>query len=267
MDYKLAIVTPILIQNDRVLNLYLSNVNTYKSSCKTKIFAICNKLYISDKTLLDLISNNILCSNISVQVLCDKERSVAGAWNKGIKLAMNEAISQYHILSQDVALHPKCIDNLIKDDLPIVSSVDNNNSIGQNHKFHSCDFSSVMIKKEIIDKFGWFDKEYKPAYYEDNDYVIRLILNGHYPFADCSAIHYTPGSATIKLDSEAAHHAHHWGGYNKQRYLDKWGQLFDNYEDIRTKSKKNPFGQEGKPVSWWPEQLKEDYDVAGGIHE
>lgn len=267
MDYKLAIITPILIQNDRILNLYLANLATYNSSCKTKIFAICNKLFIPSYIFKKLISDNLICPNIDVEVLHDKERSVAGAWNKGIQLAFSQGILQYHILSQDVALHPKCINILLKDDLPIVSSVDNNNSVGQTHKFHSCDFSSVMIKKEVIDKFGWFDKEYKPAYYEDNDYVARLIVNGHYPYSDCSAIHYTPGSATIKLDAEAAHHANHWGGQNKQRYLDKWGKLCDDYEELRNNCKKHPFNTEGKPVSWWPEQSKPNYDVGGGIHE
>lgn len=267
MASKIGIITPILIQNERVLNLYLSNLATYNSSCKTHIFAICNKLYIDKNELLNKIKESIKIDS-EVTVFQDKERSVAGAWNKGIQLALDNDIDVFHIISQDVALHPNCLDILIGNNLPIVSSIDNSQSIGQKHKFNSCDFSSVMIQYSTIQKYGWFDREYKPAYFEDNDYVTRMVSKNDFPVADCAAIHYTPGSCTIRLDGEAAHHVNHWNPQNRQRYISKWGvDTGNSYEQLRDKCNKFPFKVYGKDVSWWLEQSKSGYDVGGGIHE
>src|ERR1700722_10504508 len=107
-----------------------------------------------------------------------------------------------------------------------------------------------------IERHGWFDSGYKPAYAEDNDYYTRVVLGGE----ECRVVHaarfFHHGSMTIRLDPEAAHHVRHWFETNLRRYRDKWGAASmprDRDEVLRT-CFRHPYNDASKPLWWWPDQ-------------
>lgn len=263
---KVAIITPIVLQTEAMLNIYLANLATYNPVVDTKVFVICNKnVYDTDEILEKFKFAN---KNLVFDISDDGERSVAGAWNFGIAKAIKEKIDVFHILAADIALHPNCMkimyDKLVNYSYELVSSVDFTSSYGNKKTDNkSCDFGSIVLTKDSIYKYGWFDREYRPAYFEDNDYMTRVnILNGKY--CRClSAIHYHYGSATIKVDSDVAHHVKYWFEINRKRFINKWGGDVDLSSDRYYHS---PYDS-GRDIGWWPEQNNAGYNLAGGIHE
>jgi len=257
---KIAIITPVCIQNDKILNIYLSNVETYKVIVPTKAYILCNRLNIEREKFELLLSD--ANSLVEFQVITDKERSVGGSWNYGVKLAIEEGFEFFHVLACDIGFHENCQKKLYKmfeeENFEILSSRNFSESFGQTHIDEGVDFSSVVLRKTTIEKYGWFDKEYKPAYFEDNDYMARFkALNGKYG-SNLKAIHFHYGSATIRTDAEMAHHVNHWFNANRSRYLDKWGSI------------ENPFAtpyNSGNSVGWWREQDQHCYMPWSGIHE
>jgi hypothetical protein len=267
---KLAIVTPVVLQTPEMLNIYLSNLRTYVPAVETKVYVVLNRINIPIDHLHTLLKD--ANSKLTYELVSDKERSVAGAWNYGIKASLAEGIETFQILAADIALHPdamKILYGLIDSgSFDLISSLDFQNSFGKKGLVsNSCDFSSVMLNKKTIEKYGYFDKEYKPAYFEDNDYTTRIIVSGNNFYSTYDAVHYHYGSATIKTDAEMAHHVKHWFNSNKQRYIDKWGgQVTHDERLMRSSFYKTPYNS-GKHISWWPGMDNPNYQVDGGIHE
>ncbi len=201
----------------------------------------------------------------------DKERSVAGAWNRGMELAMDAGIEQFLISAVDVGAERGMIDALLgygerHAEASVWSSCANGEMEGSGEEaVDRCDFSCFMMRRGTLERHGWFDREYKPAYFEDNDYVTRVVLGGQEPKQVTAARHRHEGSLTIKLDPEMAGHVRHWFGVNAARFRAKWGEQTDDYAVIREKCFKTP-GNSGRALSWWAEQDHAGYLMGGGIH-
>jgi GT2 family glycosyltransferase len=83
-------------------------------------------------------------------------------------------------------------------------------------------FSVFAVSKAAISKVGWFDENFSPAYYEDNDFDYRCRLAGIPIRAlPASLVHMT--SSTLRESPEYRNQNGSTFGANKQRYLDKWG--------------------------------------------
>jgi GT2 family glycosyltransferase len=265
---KVAIIFPICIQNTRIQHLFLENLTTYSSrKVELEFFLVCNRLTTMDGPMLQERAYQEV-SGPKVTVVHDRERSVAGAWNHGIKLAQQEGIKHFIFSSQDVAFHPKTIDNYIgvqeTFDAQLVGGVDNHRE-EPGVVWDSVDFPSFMITQETVDKHGWFDREYKPAYFEDNDYDTRVRLGKGKLISAESIRYYHLRSSTVGLDPEMAHHVNHWFGNNAARFGAKFGMGVGDWTSPNRTS--TPFGEPDKPWSWWPEQDREGYIVDGGTHD
>jgi hypothetical protein len=220
-------------------------------------------------TLESFLAQKVLAP---LQVINEKERSVAGAWNRGIEIAYEAGLVQYLITAVDVSITPATVDCLLEfesrnADCDLWSSTPMD--IEVNSKSASCDghdFSCFMLRYKTIETHGWFDKEYKPAYFEDDDYVTRMVLAGSNPKRILNARHVHAGSLTIRLDADMAHHVKHWFEINKSRFYKKWGYKTDDFNRLRERCHKSPFNS-GKSLHWWPEQDREGYCPSGGIHE
>lgn len=198
---------------------------------------------------------------VRVQVLpWDGARSVAASWNQGIKAAMNEGCDRFLIMANDCYWYPGAIQKLIEyGDSP----ESRNTMIWSGYCFKGgeefqeprdgCDFTGFMIRKECIEQVGWFDEHYRPAYFEDNDYATRVVLSGY----DCRVIPSsrfdTPGSLTIRSDSEAAHHVGYWFDKNRARFREKWGtdRVPVSAEDCLSRCFRHPWNNASLPVSFW----------------
>lgn len=120
---------------------------------------------------------------------------VSVAWNQLIRTAISWGATKILICNNDIAFGPKTIDALVyafnklrqEDDRTVMVTATNHTKnpaelpkIKQQWVNHEHpDFSCFMITPECIDRVGWFDKDYMPAFLEDNDYHWRILLSGY----------------------------------------------------------------------------------------
>lgn len=84
----------------------------------------------------------------------------------------------------------------------------------------------ALFKKEVMDKIGYIDVNFYPAYYEDNDYVRRAI---HANLKSCrvtNAVYFHFWSRTIHQGSGGSTNSYF--EMNRNFYITKWGGDFGN---------------------------------------
>lgn len=82
----------------------------------------------------------------------------------------------------------------------------------------------ALFKKSVMEKIGYVDVNFYPAYYEDNDYARRAMLAD---IRSCTAIHglyFHFWSRTIKQGSGGSNN--NYFDANKRFYITKWGGDF-----------------------------------------
>ena len=100
-------------------------------------------------------------------------------------------------------------------------------------------FSCFMLTPEVVEKVGYFDESFYPAYFEDNDYAYRMSLAGlltKVRQVKTGMKHI--GSATITAftpEQLAKHHRNF--NKNSEYYTQKWGGQ-PHHEHYKT-----PFGR------------------------
>ncbi|MEM6506480.1 MAG: hypothetical protein AAF711_13645 [Planctomycetota bacterium] len=268
---QFSIIIPACIQERSLLEIFRENLRTFRHDAIGRFYVLCNRLTVmSESTLEAMLQAEV---EASIQVIADKERSVAGAWNRGIQLSDTDGFTQYLITAVDVSVTPKTIDALLDygtadpgcdiwSSTPTSEDIDDSQMMRDWH-----DFSCLMLRRGTIHKHGWFDREYKPAYFEDNDYATRVVLGGGRMKQLFSARHEHFTSLTIKKDSEMARHVAHWYDINHGRFHRKWGHKSDDVDEVKSRCHPTPLDS-GKPLHWWPEQDEvECYNPGGGIHE
>jgi len=80
----------------------------------------------------------------------------------------------------------------------------------------------VMIKREVLEKVGYFDEDYF-AYYEDNDYLVRLIRKGFKSFYNGKTFIYHKVSRTAGIGSP-------WSDYFLVRNKFFFGLKYANFK-------------------------------------
>ena len=176
--------------------------------------------------------------------------SCAKSWNFGVKDAWERGFDYVVVLNNDVLLHPKAIDilvnrfesqvlgtptalamatmNDVRGECPIIAdiftlSVSDKQAVEESE--HPC-FSGFMINKECWDRVGEFDENFKPAYFEDNDYHRRINIAGMKAIVVPSAMFYHFGNGTQR---EAIPGRWVTSGFqfekNREYYKSKWGGL------------------------------------------
>ena len=103
-------------------------------------------------------------------------------------------------------------------------------------------YSAFMVAPQTIEKVGWFDEGFYPAYYEDNDYDRRIKLLGLMSTKTTCSLFICGRSTTI------AHNQHVQAQINKQiapkYYREKWGGLPSQEQFTK------PFNDENKPLTY-----------------
>jgi hypothetical protein len=142
------------------------------------------------------------------------ENCVAGAWNKIMQNAWyaNAVV----IANDDIKPDAEMLQHFQSDRFyPFVCGNSQHNA-----------FSVFMLRRDIWEKVGPFDEEFKPAYFEDNDYARRMELAGIPRYVDSRIQFDHVVSATFKQLSGAALDAHHINfRKNRDYYIRKWGGL------------------------------------------
>lgn len=181
--------------------------------------------------------NEIVIVDNSLDNTCPQvegARTIKPYSNMGVSWAWNTIIhstrraNYWVIVNSDVEMGPNDLANLearmeAGDELCLVHSM-----------------ALFGISASCVQKVGWFDEMFVPAYCEDNDYVYRARLLGvEVTFIEPEYAHY--GSATIKssqkfrLANDVSHDR------NVKYYREKWGGVM--HEETYT----TPFDKGGSP--------------------
>lgn len=245
MKYELSIILPVL----NCLKYTMRMIPTIKTKYPYALILIDNA---SNDGTKDIFKSYGKKENVKVFI---NKRNIgcAASWNLGIKTAIEDFDSRYFFIpNNDTLLHPLVIDNLIdliKDStiglatatdvsgkIPIAEEVFNLLPSVKSQITDCPDFSCFMLKKETIEKVGYFDEKFYPAYFEDNDYHYRLRLVGLRGVKTDKALFYHYGSRTIKEGQEIKTISNLGYTINCDYYSQKWGGQPGN------ESFKIPFG-------------------------
>lgn len=157
--------------------------------------------------------------HIKVQVKNQGWNEGCGAtWNKGLDESFSEGADSVIIYNDDCEWHPEPYK--LKD---FLDHYDSNTVYLSKEK----GYTSFMVPKEVYktikDKDGFFfDPQYYPAYYEDNDIDIRLKLNKiKIEPVEILEPHVFRESQTIKKEPQVNRNFED----NKKKYIEKWGGL------------------------------------------
>jgi hypothetical protein len=256
---------PVFLQNEPLLDLTCSSAAALRTAADATLYVVCTRLHgCTPEELGDRLQRQ---ATVPVRVLHEPyvERSVAGGWNHGVANALRDGADLVCITANDVVVELDCLDRLIdfgrepvNAGVAVWSGIDarDRSTIDASLATDGCDFACFMLRRRTIERHGWFDAGYKPAYVEDNDYYTRVVLGGD----DCRVVHaarfFHHGSMTIRLDAEAAHHVRHWFEANVRRYREKWGaaKMPADRDDVLRYCFRHPFNDSSKPLWWWPDQ-------------
>lgn len=234
-------------------------INTIKSQFKYKIVVIDN----SSKENKEHDFQDCTYIRFNNQV------SLSECWNRAIINALDDPEIEYIFNpNDDVLFHEKTIDELVKfiDKTGYLMVTGNNvapvcdkywtNYVWQssedfdlrpitNWREEGPDFSCYMIKKEFVKKVGFFDENYFPAYFEDNDMHYRILLSGNHAKRISSAPYYHIGSQTMRVNPDRDLGSHRTAGL----FQIKWGSTPSYCMDGH--GWKTPFNNQSLDVKYW----------------
>jgi GT2 family glycosyltransferase len=252
---------PVVLVQQGLLDLTLEAVGHLVTSCEARLYMICNGLHVcSDADLRARLAERFRGTAVVVNdpgVI----RSVAGSWNRGTELAIADGADYVAAIANDALLRDDCLDKMVafgdRGGTALWSGISYNNrgEIDASAATDGADFTCFMFRPSTIERFGWFDPNFKPAYFEDNDYYARIVLGG----GDCRVVHaaqfYHHGSMTIRQDPVAAHHVNYWFGRNREYFTRKWGvtQPAACRDEVIRRYYPRPFNNPAYPLSWFPE--------------
>ncbi len=172
-----------------------------------------NNIYIIDNGNQDIkVPENLKEKTIVEKP--GKNLGVAASWNKLMKMAFGGGANYILILNDDVVFgkNRKVIEDAI------INSK-------YNYLITPGTWSSVLISSETPQVFSWFDENFYPAYFEDNDYIRRLTRfpDKFIPVTRDETLspHIIRTSSTIKKDKNINNRF----SSNKEYYVKKWGGL------------------------------------------
>lgn len=148
--------------------------------------------------------------------------SVAKAWNFAFHLADELGEGDYTVVTgDDVVFGPKTLEGLVAEADAHPEALFIYPRVMQSQMF--CVF---LAKKAVFEKVGYFDEQFFPAYFEDNDFCRRMKLAGIEPLpVDCEGYQHDV-SSTLKQFNPAEMEEHHTQfRENQRRYMNKWGGL------------------------------------------
>lgn len=156
-----------------------------------------------------------------VNVRFKENRGIAPAWNAGLKLAKADYLV---VINDDIIVQSGWLNKLkIAADMPEagvanthVEHLPHGIGVVENYKWFSG--SCFMMKRETLEKVGFFDERYFPCNWEDWDYWLRVYQTGLKLYVNYTmSIQHREGQTVHDKDLSSQFLT------NKQRFIDKWG--------------------------------------------
>jgi GT2 family glycosyltransferase len=178
-----------------------------------------------------------------------ENRGVSGAWNEGMKKSLQYG-NNYAIIANDDVTFPANTIRELYDTIRYTKAVTvspNQNRYEPGFKLvNGADFFCFIVDiKQLIENVGWFDENFFPAYFEDNDMHRRIRLAGlkNYIRTDLTVHHV--GSATQNHDPEKPVTTNEAWDHNQNYYISKWGGMPDK------ETYSHPFNDADKNLNYW----------------
>jgi hypothetical protein len=275
---RIAIVMPVLI---RTVSLWAATLKTLRALHETtrkswlvslkahlSVHVVANRIEVPGDAgvdlnaprLLDAIGGNMPGTWFR-QVIDEGDKHVPGGWNCGIVEALKVHADFVLVIANDVTVDDGFLEELVTFGMEASPKVAIWSGIARNlykptfgrKEEGICDFSAFMVRPQTIEKHGWFDENFKPAYFEDNDYHARVTLGGDTAGMIHDAHFHHVKSMTIQEDAEQAHHVNAWHGKNRDYFAAKWGVTVPagSEKDILRLYYPSPFNVPGRPLHWW----------------
>lgn len=189
-------------------------------------------------------------------------RPLSQAWNEMAMQAFDEGCDYALICNDDILFSPDCIDAMVRVHQELNSEgvvmVTPNNIMLElaspediltyrlpegtpgSHSDHP-NFSCYLIARDFFEKVGFFDENFIPAWYEDNDSHYRSILLGYREVCTNLApmIHYG-GVATSMMENPNSADSHAY-------YIKKWGSVNRTGEEAY----RTPYGDPAFHATMW----------------
>jgi len=162
-------------------------------------------------------------------------RGVAASWNEGMRRAMDDGYRYGIITNDDVRFTPGALISMygaLKSSGAVSMSANQNGAYQPTGIEWGIDFFCLAFDMEqLVDQCGWFDENFIPAYFEDNDMAYRISLAGLKTYIDTNAVVNHVGSATQFLHGEDNGVCSHFQfEKNRSYYNYKWSALAPGYE-------------------------------------
>jgi hypothetical protein len=191
--------------------------------------------------------------------------SVAAAWNDGLQWAWRAGLTHLLVLNQDSVCYSDTVAGLMAfadtaadvacDLWTATNTRDHPDPPPPNTPPHPTpDFSCYMVLVEgFVARHGWFDENYFPAYFEDNDIHARVVLGGRCALRLPTVRYYHEGSTVIRNDPDRARAVSLHYGMNERYFIAKWGTrpINDAHQFWRAYFPR-PFGKANLPLRYWP---------------
>jgi len=164
----------------------------------------------------------------------ERNLGCAGGWNQCLDFAFNQkGLDSVFIVGNDIEFHPG---DLVRMEKAVIDFPEADFIFG-NHSF-----SNFLVKRSGFDKFGWFDENFYPAYWEDGDAWMRMKRNKTIKTIHATGLHTKhEGSATVNSDSALRNLNQITFQKNREYYESKWD--FERAE--------HPFNNPNNPVNFW----------------
>ena len=164
-----------------------------------------------------------------------KQKSLSACWNAGLRAFFSSGVDAVLVCNNDIVLRPDTYKMLNWHGGEFVTAISVNKLeqlgvegdrsimlLRDGARPHP-DFSCFLIRKKVVEAVGWFDEMYYPAYYEDNDYHVRMHRAG--VMAVCVDLPFLHrGSATLNNAPQAEQFTiRRMAEANKGRFYSKYG--------------------------------------------
>lgn len=153
-----------------------------------------------------------------------QNRGLAKSWNEGIMMSQPSDVTI--VFNDDITFSPGDVDLIANTSAEnphnfIVTCAGWNEVHQARMVLHG--LACFAIQKIAIDTVGYFDENFWPAYFEDNDFWRRCTLAGlsHINCAETNVIH--KGSQSLRNNPRLSHQNHSTFPANEQYYFRKWG--------------------------------------------
>ncbi len=160
------------------------------------------------------------------------ELSLAAAWNRGIESAISWGADWILVANDDILFHPCTVDHLVERAVDraygFLCPVDVKKEFGlgpadlsalatptDGEDRQAADYACFLLSPDLFHAVGPFDENFRPAYFEDSDYNLRLGLAGTPAMLTTYApfFHHCGGGGGISAAAAAR---------NRQYFVTKW---------------------------------------------